>query len=91
MAKQKPQTDKRRVTMKSIRLAPDGNTLEEHAVDYVPERILDAYVTDARTRWQFVEVSEDYDAGPGGADGDTDHEVHLRDLSPEALATPTEV
>jgi hypothetical protein len=31
----------------------------------------DAYVADARTRWQTVEVGDEPDAGPAGYDGAT--------------------
>lgn len=79
------QTNKRRVTMRNVRLGADGQTIEEHAVDYVPLPILNDYVADARTRWQLVQVSDEPDAGPGGVDGDTDHEAHLKDLSDAAL------
>jgi hypothetical protein len=90
MPTEKPaQTDKRRVTMRSIRLAANGATITEECVDYVPSRILDAYVADARTRWQMVEVG-DFDHGPGGPDGDTDHTAHLKDLTEEGLAAAHE-
>lgn len=77
--------DKRCVTMRSVRLAADGTTLTEECVDYVPLSILNDYVADARTRWQYVTVGDTPDAGPGGDDGATDFEIHLRDLSPAAL------
>jgi len=62
---------KRRVTMRSISALPDGSTAEHRAVDYVRPDFLDAYVEDARTRWQTVDVSDEPDAGPGGYDGAT--------------------
>lgn len=65
-----PEITKRRVTMRSISAAPDGTAVLE-AVDYVRPDFLDAYVADARTRWQVVEVSDEPDAGPGGYDGST--------------------
>lgn len=68
---------KRRVTMKSVSLLADGGTAELEAVDYVLPEHLDVYVADARTRWQFVEVSEDPDAGPAGYDGETTLAPHL--------------
>ena len=74
-------TDKRKVTMRTVGLAPNGELQPFEAVDYVPEDILEVYVADARTRWQFVEVSEDYDAGPGGPDGDTQIPAHLANRS----------
>lgn len=101
MAKPKsdPQTTKRRVTMRSVVALPDGTTAQHEAVDYVPEDILDAYVADARTRWQAVIVSDNYDAGPGGHDGDTaelEHltagktlQQHLHDTGVKALNHPS--
>lgn len=71
MAGVDPRIDKRKVTMRSIRLLPDGATATEEAVDYVGPAYLDAYVEDARTRWQCVDVSDTPDAGPGGYDGQT--------------------
>jgi hypothetical protein len=57
----------------SSRLLDDGRveTSTHEAVDYVRPDFLDAYVADARTRWQSVEVSEEPDAGPGGYHGET--------------------
>jgi len=74
-----PQITKRRVTMRSAVLTPAGPATVE-AVDYVRPDHLDAYVADAKTRWQQVEVSEEPDAGPGGYHGQT----HV----PEQLAVP---
>lgn len=69
---------KHRVTMKSIGLSPDGaTTLEYEANDYVLPEHLEAYVADARTRWQSVSVSEEPDAGPGGWGGATAVPAHL--------------
>lgn len=80
-----PRVDKRRVTMRSAEVVPgirdkDGNPLMKitEAVDYVRPDILDAYVADARTRWQSVEVSEEPDAGPGGYHGQTAVSDRLR-------------
>jgi len=81
----KATTDKRKVTMRSVRLAPNGATITEEGVDYVPLSVVEAYAADARTRWQFVEIGTEPDAGPGGVDGDTDHEAHLKDLTGPAL------
>lgn len=72
-----PVVDKRKVTMKSVALASDGQTVETVCEDYVRPDFLDAYVADARTRWQFVSVSEEPDAGPGGYDGPTYVPEHL--------------
>ena len=69
---------KRRVTMKSIGLSPDGaTTLAYEATDYVRPDHLEAYVADARTRWQSVEISDEPDAGPGGYEGATYVPTHL--------------
>ncbi|NNC10707.1 hypothetical protein HII28_02240 [Planctomonas sp. JC2975] len=62
---------KRRVTMRSVVALPDGGTAEHKAIDYVRPDFLDAYVADARTRWQSVEVSDEPDAGPAGYHGAT--------------------
>ncbi|WP_439593875.1 hypothetical protein [Microbacterium sp.] len=71
-----PEITKRRVTMRSTVVAgvnDEGKTLYQdfQAVDFVRPDILDAYVADARTRWQHVEVSDEPDAGPLGYDGPT--------------------
>ena len=75
MAKTDPRIDKRRVTMTSyvVTVGEDGQpvTLQHQAVDYVRPDHLDAYVEQARTNWQHVEVSDQPDAGPGGYDGAT--------------------
>lgn len=75
--KQDPRIDKRRVTMRSVALAANGETVTYEATDYVRPDFLDAYVADARTRWQQVEVSEEPDAGPGGYHGETTVPGHL--------------
>ena len=62
---------KKRVTMRNVSLLPTGETAAMEATDYVREDFLDEYVADAQTRWQYVEVSEEYDAGPGGFEGQT--------------------
>jgi hypothetical protein len=74
--------EKRRVTMTNVSLAgkdAKGRDLfhRHEAVDYVPVEILDAYVADARTRWQNVEVGEEHEAGPGGEHGRTVVPAHL--------------
>ena len=66
-----PRITKRRVTMRSVVALPDGGTATHEAVDYVRPDFLDAYIADARTRWQVVEASEIPDAGPGGYHGET--------------------
>jgi hypothetical protein len=68
---------KRKVTMRNFTgFNPDGTPTYHEAIDYVPQEILDAYVTDAQTRWGFVEVG-DLDAGPGGWHGPTSYPAHL--------------
>jgi hypothetical protein len=73
-----PEVTKRRVTMSGVSLSADGKTTLLHeAVDYVRPDILDAYVADARTKWQSVVVSDEPDAGPLGYDGPTAIPAHL--------------
>jgi hypothetical protein len=69
---------KRKVVMRNFTgFNPDGSALYHEAVDYVLPEILDAYVTDARTRWGFVEVGDEPDAGPGGYHGPSFIPAHL--------------
>lgn len=70
------EVDKRKVTMRNI--VPAGFDKKgapvvhvHEAVDYVRPDFLDAYVADARRRWQSVEVSREPDAGPAGYHGAT--------------------
>lgn len=72
-----PVIDKRKVTMRSVSLASNGVTMTQEAVDYVRPDHLDAYITDAQKKWQFVEVSDEPDAGPGGYEGQTAVPEHL--------------
>lgn len=65
------EVEKRKVTMTSVFLLPDGKTGKHEATDYVPVDMLDAYVADAQTRWQHVEVGKKNDHGPGGPKGKT--------------------
>jgi hypothetical protein len=70
------QVTKRRVTMRSALLAgmdDKGKPVVSiaEATDYVRPDFLDAYVADAQSRWQSVEVSDEPDAGPGGYHGET--------------------
>lgn len=51
--------DKYKVTMRNVSMLPDGNTATLEATDFVGADILEVYVADARTRWQFVGVSEE--------------------------------
>lgn len=62
---------KRKVTMRNVSLLPTGETATMEATDYVRPDFLDAYVADAQTRWQYVEVADEPDAGPAGYDGQT--------------------
>lgn len=79
---------KRRVTMRSASLNPVTGVTEIHeAVDYVRPDHLDAYVADARTRWQHVIVSDEPDAGPGGYEGATVVAPHL-DLPDAGVVYP---
>lgn len=76
MAKTDDRVDKRRVTMTTFAVAGVDDAgqpvvQKTEAVDYVRPDFLDAYVSDARTRWQVVEVSDEPDAGPAGYDGAT--------------------
>lgn len=73
--------EKRRVVMKSVFLV-QGTTdqyAEHSAVDYVPTEMLDAYVADAKTRWQSVTVPQPdhHDPGPGGDEAETVWPEHL--------------
>lgn len=61
--------DRRKVTMKSISLAPDGSTELHQVEDYVDVEHIDAYVADAQQRWQVVVVGDETDHGPAGPDG----------------------
>lgn len=81
-------------------IARPGGVIETHqAVDYVPEDILDAYVADAKTRWQAVDISDDHDPGPAGYDGataDLEHltagktlQQHLHDIGVKPLDDPS--
>lgn len=72
-----PAMEKRRVTMRSVTALGDGSIANAEATDYVPVDILEAYVADARQRWQVVEVGETHEAGPGGDDGETIRPAHL--------------
>lgn len=73
---------KRRVTLTSYALVVDDDgkpTTQKHeVVDYVRPDFLDAYVEDAKTRWQHVAVADEPDAGPGGYEGATADLEHLR-------------
>lgn len=73
--KNDPRVTKQKVTMTSVFAVMDGNGIvevqQQQAIDYVRPDILDAYVTDAKTRWQSVIVTDEKDAGPGGYDGQT--------------------
>ena len=63
--------DKRKVTMTSVMLDPNGDLVTHKCEDYVRPDFLDAYLVKARENWQSVEVSDEPDAGPGGYDGAT--------------------
>jgi hypothetical protein len=76
MAKNTPEITKRRVTMTTVEMR-DGVLVKHEAVDHVRPDFLDAYVADARTRWQSVVVSDEPDAGPAGYHGQTHVPAHL--------------
>lgn len=60
------------VTVRSIDPVTGELTYDRHEfTDYVRPDILDAYLADARTRWQIVAVSDEPDAGPAGYHGAT--------------------
>ena len=70
-------TTRFKVTMRSVVLNDQGGLIEFKATDYVGEDILDAYVTDAQTRWQQVAV-EAVDKLPKAVlDGDYNIPEHL--------------
>jgi hypothetical protein len=92
-----PRVTKKRVTSVaySTVLDGDGNPVvnKHEVVDYVREDFLDAYVDGQRAAgWQDVQVSEEYDAGPGGYDGGTyvpehlDHELAGQFFEPNEVA-----
>lgn len=58
--------DTYKVTMRNVTLTADGATATNEVTDYVPSDILDVYVADARTRWQYVGVSDGPEAHPEG-------------------------
>jgi hypothetical protein len=66
-----------------------GATEHRHEFhDYVPVDILDAYVADAKTKWQDVRVvSDEHDPGPAGDEGLTHYPAHLSEGHPHQGAT----
>lgn len=78
--------EKRKVTMRNVTLLADGNTANLEVTDYVPVDILDAYVADAKTRWQFVDVGTEHDPGPAGDEAETVVPAHLDGKSAEDFA-----
>lgn len=89
MPKKDARIDKRCVTMTTYVTVQgvDGEPFidKREAKDYVRPDFLDAYVADAKTRWDRVEVSEQPDAGPAGYDGQT----HIPDALSHPLAGQT--
>jgi hypothetical protein len=73
--------EKRKVTMTNAVAEANGTVSIHKAEDYVPLEILEAYVADAKKRWQAVVVDHEagHDPGPGGDDGETHYPVHLTD------------
>lgn len=49
------------VTMRSVFALPDGSLATHEATDHIATADLDAYVADARTRWQAVIVADQPD------------------------------
>lgn len=75
-----PEITKRRVTMTNVIVTErEGEILTQRvqAVDYVRPDFLDAYVADAKTRWELVQVADEPDAGPAGYHGQTHVPDHL--------------
>ncbi len=72
-----PEITKRRVTMTNAIALPEGKVEMHVATDYVRPDHIDAYVADAKLRWQLVEISDEPDAGPAGFDGATFVPAHL--------------
>lgn len=84
-----PRVTKRRVTCRSIALTPTGDIAETTKIDYVRPDHLEAYLVDARERFQFVEVSDEPDAGPDGYEGATTVPEYL-DLPDAGVTYPAE-
>lgn len=86
-----PRITKRRVTMRNPVMLPNGEPGVVEAIDFVRPDFLDAYVTDARTRWDSVIVSDEPDAGPGGYHGETHVPAGLiHELAGQTFAATTE-
>jgi hypothetical protein len=63
--------DRRRVTMTNAVATANGVEIHQ-AEDFVDITHIDAYVADAKTRWQAVTVGDEPDDGPAGAAGSYD-------------------
>jgi hypothetical protein len=62
--------ERRKVTMISFFADPvTGMAIKHEAIDFVGVDDVDAYVADARTRWQSVIVGTSNEHGPGGDKG----------------------
>lgn len=93
-----PRVTKRKVTMTNYIALPPADDdpaqqprVEKHeAIDYVRPDHLDAYLADARAKWQHVAVSETPDAGPGGYAGATAVPAHL-ELPDAGVTYPADV
>lgn len=72
-----PEPTKRHVTMSSVRELANGELYRESSEDWVHERHLEAYVEDARLKWQNVQVDDEPAAGPGGYHGMYSVPAHL--------------
>lgn len=62
--------DRRKITMRSISLAPNGDVLTHEATDYVDVDHIAEYVALAQDAWQVVLIGDETDHGPGGEDGE---------------------
>lgn len=54
-------TERYLITMRSVFALPNGELATHEATDHVATDHLDAYVADARTRWQAVIVADQPD------------------------------
>lgn len=82
-----PEITKRRVEMSIPIDGGAGGPVH----DFVRPDFLDAYVADAKMRWESVVVSDEPDAGPGGYHGETHIPAHLdHPLAGQTFAATTE-
>lgn len=62
--------DRRKITMRSVSLAPNGDVLTHEATDYVDVDHIEDYVKLAQDAWQVVLIGDEIDHGPGGEEGE---------------------